>query len=284
METKDKLIFHLYCAHFQYLNHFIIVNDMVDDMKHRLKLHSETVSKLISVMRSTVGECTEIGSSIDDKMEMIYEQMRAVVQQIQQNASDIKNTVEPALQATEKNVQQMKMEIVKSLDAHLVAINEQKPLFTHPKLSNDFHTKQIEFSATVTQKMVLVNDLVESVAINNTAAMDNSRKHIETIAMDLPLKRDIIEANHEIASLQSDMNESQSRLSEQLTENVTVLKEISSNTQIMFDNLMHEIYACSDQLKYFREMDFREYEPLGNLHIINVISWSFSQFKIKTEC
>lgn len=256
---------------------------MVDDMKRRMKLHSEKVSGLISVMRSTVGECTEIGSSIDDKMEMIYEQMRAVVQQIQQNASDIRNTVEPTLAATEKNVQQMKMEIVKSLDAHLVAINEQKPSFTHPKLSDDFHTKQIELSATVTQKMVSVNDLLANVAINNTAAMDNTRKYIETIATDLPSKRDFIGANHEISSLQSDLNGNQSRLSEQLKENVAVLKEIASNTQTMSDNLMHEIHACGNQLKYFRDTDFCEYEPLGNLHIINVIELFFFLLRLKSK-
>ncbi|XP_055317757.1 kinesin-like protein Klp61F [Sitodiplosis mosellana] len=246
-----------------YLNHFITVNKMVDDIKQRMKSHSEKVSGMISAMHSSVGECVDIGSTIDDKMQLIYEQMRTVVVQIQQNASGIKNTIEPNLQATEKNVQQMKMEIVESLDAHLIAVNEQRALFTHPQLSNDFRTKQTELKDIVEKKMVLGNDLLENVAINNTSAIDTSRKYIDTITKSLPSKRDIIEVNSEISILQSDLNGNQSRLSEQYKANAEVLNGISSDTQSMSKKMTHEISACCNQLKYFCEMDFCEYEPLG---------------------
>lgn len=245
---------------------------MVDDIKQRMKIHGENVTKLISAMRSTVGECAIIGSTIDDKMQMIYEQMREVVEKIQQNASEIKNTIEPALQSSEKNVQQMKMKIIESLDAHLISVNEQKAIFTQPILSDDLKTKQTELKDTVKQKMMMVNDLLENMAINNTTSMDSNRKYIATIINGLSSKRDIIEANSEIPMLRSELNGNQYRLSKQYKENAKVINDISSNTQEMSKKMSQEISACCNELKDFYEMEFCIYEPLGNLHFIQYIT------------
>lgn len=238
---------------------------MVDDIRQQMKIHGEKVSGLISAMRSTIGECAVIGITIDDKMQMIYEEMREVVDKIQQNASEIKDTVEPALQASEKNVQQMKMKMIESLDAHLIAVNEQRALLIQPTLSNDLKTKQTELKDTVTQKMMVVNDLLENVVINNTTAMDSSRKCIANITNGLSSKRDIIEANSEIPMLRCDLNGNQYRLSERYKENAEVIYDISSSTQEMSMKMSQEISACSNELEDFCEMDFCVYEPLGNL-------------------
>lgn len=241
---------------------------MIDDIKHRMKGHSERVSELISAMRSTVEDCASIGNRINDKMQTIYEQMREIVLQIQQNAFEIKNTIEPILEASEKNMQQMKMDVIETLDAHMIAVNEQRALFIQPMLSNEFKTKQIEIKDTVTQKMMIVNDLLANVAINNTTAMDSSRHCIDAISKSLPSKRDLIEYNSEIPMLRSDLNGNQSRLAEQYTANTEVLNEISLNTKQMSKKMAQEISACNNQLKYFCDMDFCVYEPIGNFHIL----------------
>lgn len=261
----------------------MMMNKMTEDIKQQMKGHSEKVSELICAMGSTVGECAEIGSAIDVKMQQIYEQIREIILQIQQNGSEMKNIVEPALQASETNVRQMKMEIIESLDAHLIAVNKERALFTQPKLSDEFKTKHIEIKDTITQKMFLVNDLLENVAKNNTSAVDTSKKYIETISNSLPSKRDIIEVNSEIPMLRSGLNENQFRLSDEYKENVQVLNEITSNTKEMSKKMTQEISACCNQLKYFCEMDFCIYEPLGNLRIFQGICshFFFTLFKIK---
>ncbi|XP_031626189.1 kinesin-like protein Klp61F [Contarinia nasturtii] len=246
-----------------YVNHFITINNMIDDIKQRMAAHGKKSTELIGAMRLTISECAEIGTNIDDKMELIYEQMREIVHQIQQNASDIKNSVEPVLMASEKNVQEAKVAIVESLNAHLITVNEQKALLTQPNLSDDLKLMQSELKNTVEQTVMLANNSLEKLASNNTFAIEQNQKCVETISTNLPSKRYIMEAHNEIPSLRDDLNRIEIRISDNYKENSVVLDKITVDTQQMSKKINQEIDACHKQLKFFREIDFSEYTSSG---------------------
>lgn len=237
----------------------------IDDMKQRMTIHKDNTTKLVSTMRLSVDELAELGSAIDDKMQLIYEKMCEIVIQIQRNTCEMKSIVEPALLATQLNVQQAKDAIIESLDAQQIAVNEQKALFTQPQFSEHFRIKQIEHRDVVTEKMLLMHDLLRKDTRNNTFAMETIQTQMATIKSSMPSKRDLIESNVEANILRNLLNERQTLLSGQCDEKVAAVDAIASNAQQMLHKLNDGISACSLQLKHFREMDFCEYIPSGSL-------------------
>lgn len=245
------------------------MNRIIDDIKQQMKMHGRNVTKLINAMRLTVDECADIGSSIDNKMQTIYEQIQGIILQIQKNTIEITNTVEPVLLASKKNVDQTREAIIESLNAHQIAVNEQKALI-QPNFHHDFKTTQSQLKNILTQKMMLAHDLMGKVAINNTFAMGDSRNCIETYTTNLSSKRDIIEINEEIPILRRQINEHQFRFSEQYKENSGAFNVITSNAQEMSKKMIQEISACRKQVKYFHELDFCEYQPSGNVSFATI--------------
>lgn len=236
---------------------------MIDDIQKRLKCHGEKVPELTSAMRLMVENCAKIGGNIDDKMQTIYEQMRAIVHQVQQNSDEIKQSVEPALLASEINVQQTVEAITETLDAHQTAINEELFIFTKPQLPDNFMVMQSQLKNTITHKLTLLNNLMENVSGNNNAAIDCGVKHIDGIAMNIPMARDIIKGNAEVEILRSQLNENRRRVSQEYEDSAVIVNDITTNAEQVYTNLNQQIASCRNQLKYFREMDFCEYEPSG---------------------
>lgn len=248
---------------FQYQTHFNVVNKMIDDIKERVKSHGEKIPELTSAMRLMVEKCTNIGGNIDDKMQSIYEQMRQIVHQVQLNADEIKNSVEPALLAAEMNVQQTVDAITDTLNAHQIAINDEPFIFTQPKLPDEFKATQSQLKNTIMEKAVLVNNLLENVTNKNSSSMKYGTQHLDTISMNIPAKRDIIKHSGEVASLRNDLNENQLLATQHYEDSAFIVNEIVMTTQHEATTLNQQITSCQKQLKYFREMDFCEYQPSG---------------------
>lgn len=238
-------------------------------MKQRMTAHSKKVSELLGAMRLTVSGCADIGSKIDDKMEMIYKQMREIVYQIQKNAYEMKNAVEPVLLASEKNVLEAKTAIIDSMNAHQITVNEQKALFSQPNLSDNLKSMQVQLKNTVEQRVMLAHDSLKKATANNTLAMEQSQKCVDNIATNLPSKRDIIEVHNNIPSLRNDVNGNELRVFDDFKENSAALDKININTQQISEKVLKEINACHDHLKNFREKDFSEYKPSGKLLFFN---------------
>lgn len=255
--------FFVYSFLFQYQTHFNVVNKMIDDIKERVKSHGEKVPELTSAMRLMVEKCTNIGGNIDDKMHSIYEQMRQIVHQVQLNADEIKNSVEPALLAAEMNVQQTVEAITDTLNAHQIAINDEPFIFTQPKLPDEFKATQSQLKNTIMEKAVLVNNLLENVTNKNSSTMKYGIQHLDTISMNIPAKRDIIKHNGEVASLRNDLNKNQLLATQHYEDSAFIVNEIAMTTQHETTTLNQQIKSCQKQLKYFREMDFCEYQPSG---------------------
>lgn len=262
---------------FQYQTHFIVVNKMIDDIKERIKHHGEKVPELNSAMRSMIEKCANIGDNIDDKMQSIYEKMREIVHQVQRNSDEMKKSVEPALLACEMNVQQTVDAITETLNAHQIIINdEQQFAFTQPKLPDNFRMLQSQLEKTITEKALLVNNLLENVTKTNNSAIECGLRRIDTISMDIPSKRDIMKCSDEVEILRNDLNENQQRVSQQHQDGAAFINEIALTTQQECAALNQQITACRKQLKYFNEMDFCVYEPSG-IHFCYQRSSDFQQ-------
>lgn len=249
----------------QYISHFKAMERHIDDIIQRMKSHKDNTSKLVNTMRLSVDKCASIGNVIDDKMQLIYEKMCEIVIQIQRNTCEMKSSVEPALLASQANVRQAKDAIIESLDAQQIAVNEQKALFMQPQFSEYFRIKQIEHRNVVTEKMMLMHNLLGKDATHNTFAMESIQTQIATIKSSMSSKRDLIETNVEISMLRNLLNERQALLSGQCEEKQAAVNAIASNARKMLDHVNDGINACSLQLKHFREMDFCEYVPSGSL-------------------
>lgn len=255
--------FFVYSFPFQYQTHFNVVNKMIDDIKERVKSHGEKVPELTSAMRLMVEKCTNIGGNIDDKMQSIYEQMRQIVHQVQLNADEIKKSVEPALLAAEMNVQQTVDAITDTLNAHQIAINDEPFIFTQPKLPDEFKATQSQLKNTIMEKAVLVNNLLENVTNKNSSTIKYGIQHLDTISMNIPAKRDTIKHSGEVASLRNDLNENKLLATQHYEDSAFIVSEIAMTTQHEATTLNQQITSCQKQLKYFREMDFCEYQPSG---------------------
>lgn len=236
---------------------------MIDDIKERIKIHGEKVPELNSAMRLMIEKCANIGDNIDDKMQSIYEQMREIVHQVQRNSDEIKKSVEPALLACEMNVQQTVDAITETLNAHQIIIDDERFAFTQPKLPDNFRMLQYQLEKTITEKALLVNNLLENMTKTNNSAIDCGLKRIDTISMEIPSKRDIIKCSDEVEILRNDLNENQQCLSQHYQDGAAVVNEIALTTQQECAALNQQITACRKQLKYFNEMDFCVYEPSG---------------------
>lgn len=259
----------------QYVFHFVAVNQMIDNISERMKGHGDRTSGLLCSMRSSIGKYADIAHKIDDKMHAIYEKMREIVIQVQKNSELIKNTVEPTLLTVETNIRHAKDVVVESLNAQQITVNEQCRLFMQPRLPEHFKEVQNKLKNTLTDKMMKMHNLLENVTINNVSAMENTQKHIESIAASVPSKRNVIANINEIEFIENDLNKQQIRLSEQYTENSSAFNEIAMNTQQMMKNITHEITSCQKKLKFFNEMDFCDYKPTGTLEFL------FSKFNLK---
>lgn len=230
-----------------------------------MKSHSVEISDQIKSLCLTVEECVEIGKIIDEKMNSIYNEMREIVAQIQQNTSEIKNIVEPTLQATEKNMQQTRQAIYQSIEAYGIEINRQKDIFIQPKVPEDFKANQFELKNIVQRKLMITDDTIHKVAMNNMDSMKYNLGLVQTLSEDIPSKRDIIDSDRGIQTLKDKLSSQRTRSTKQNDENVALINDIISDTERMWKNNADEIQSCVQQLKYFRDLDFCEYEPTGEL-------------------
>lgn len=233
-------------------------------MINRMKTHESQASKLLNAMRLTVGESAVIGCSIDDKMQAIYEQMREIVLEIEQNAANIKRSVESALEASAENVQKTKASMLQSLDAHQISMDEQKMHFEQPSLADDFKANQLELKDILVEKTQTANDLLQRVAVSNNSAMDISQKHVCNQTENFISKRNIIEHKDEVQQMREDLDTNEMQHTRQYTEHSGLLNNIALTTKQMVKTFGDEITATCNQLKYFNNMDFCVYESSGN--------------------
>lgn len=238
---------------------------MIADIKQCIKMHSVNISKQMKILRGTIEECYSIGMAIDAKMQSIYREMCEIVVQIQQNTLEIKIAVEPTLEAAEQNVQKTRKSIIESLNAHKVAVTQHKDQFIQAKLPNDYKAKQFELKHIAQQTMELACGTIERAAINGTPSLECGLNHFETVLAAIPFKRDIITSNGQVQTLNDDLNVNQHRLTEQNKENVRAINDIVVRTNEFCELNAVEIASCAKQLKHFRESDFREYQPSGEL-------------------
>lgn len=236
---------------------------LIADIKDRMKCQSDEISGQIKSLCLTVDECVEIGRTIDEKMKSVYHEMREIVAQIQQNTAEIKNLVEPTLQAAEKNMQHARKAINESIEAHEIEVNGHRERFIEPKIPEDFKVKQSELKNIAQQKAVQANDTLKEIAVKNAASIACSREHFETLLADITPKRDIIDSDGRVQALKTELNSNHKRVSEQDKENIAAINDfvMKSNQMTMIN--ADEISSCVKQLKYFRELDFCEYEPSG---------------------
>lgn len=238
-------------------------DELIADIQQRMKSHGEDVADQIKKLRLTVDQCSEVGSTIDSKMTEIYEQMREIVNQIQQNTAKIKNCVEPALQAAETKMQQTRHTIISSLDAHAIAVTEHKTLFKPLQLPNDFRTVQSELKCTAQQKANMQNETMEKIAVTVAAAMQSNQHHIDIVSADLLSKRDVIEPNEQMKSMRSDLKAKHADFEQKNKENVEIVNDVALVTEQMSQESADEIAAIRNQLMSFRELEFCVYQSSG---------------------
>lgn len=272
------MFFHLFLS--QYQLHFIAVDKMITNIAERMNGHSVNTSSLLHSMRSSIGKYADMASTIDDKMHMIYEQMRGIVIQVQQNTASIKNSVEPALLTSEMNLNQAKEAIIESLNGQQIAVDKRSTLFTQPQLPEHFKATQIKLKNTLNNKTALMHDSLEKVTINNTTAMEYMQKHIESNAANVTSIRNNIEVSNEIEIIRKVLNIKQTRVSEQYTENTAAFNEIAMNTDQMAKKIIHEITSCHKKIHFFNEMDFCDYKPTGRFQFkcFSLIDFFFIEF------
>lgn len=238
---------------------------MINDMKHRMKLHSDEISGQIKSLRLTLEECAGIGRTIDEKMNLIYTEMRDIVNQIQQNTINIKNMVEPALEAAENHIQQTRQDISQSFDAYELAIKDHQELFVIPNMPDNFKQSQSDLKDLAAQKVALAMDCLEKVAMNNTNSIECGNKHTEALSMNIPSNRNVLDVDGQIKTLKQELVTNNQRIFEQNKENVDAINDLAQITDQMSVKTAHEISSCIKHVKNFREKDFCEYKPSGNL-------------------
>lgn len=250
----------------QYENYFVDEDKMIIDMKQRMKLHSAEISEQIKSLRLTIDECAEIGQTIDNKMNLVYTEVRDIVTQIQQNTINIKNMIEPALEAAENQILQTRQDLSKSFDAYESAMKDHKELFVIPILPDNFKPLQSDLKSISAQKVALAMDSLQKVTTNNTNSLECGHKYAEALSMDIPSKRHILDADDQIQTLKQTLLTNNERIFEQNKENIDVINDLAQTTDQMSMNTANEISACIKHVTNFRERDFCEYQPSGNFY------------------
>lgn len=248
---------------------------MIADLKQCMKVHSINISEKMKAMRGTIEECANIGIAIDEKMQSIYREMCEIVAQIQQNTLEIKTAVGPTLEAAEQNMHQTRKAIIESLNAHKIEVTQHKDQFIQAKLPNDYKAKQFELKHIAQQTMELACGTIKRSAISGTSSLECGLSHFEMILAEIPSKRDIIATNGQLQTLNGNLNVNRQRLTEQNKENVSIINDIVERTNEFCAINDAEITSCAKQLKNFRNSDYCEYQPSGELCYFTMISTMF---------
>lgn len=230
-----------------------------------MTMHANDVSEQLKSLQLTVEECAEIGKIIDEKMNAIYTEMRNIVSKIQQNTADMRNIVEPTLQIAEQNIQQTRHKISESINAYEISVKEQQNMFKPTKLPDNLKTSQNRLKESSKRKMLLTNDSLEKVAANNSSSIGCGRQYVESFSANIPQKCDFINADGQIPPLKYQINENERRAFENDTGNIRVIKDALLTIERMSQENSDEISSCVKHLRNFREKDFSEYRPSGNI-------------------